>query len=337
MAAPPQLPLAILIPARNEQANLDACLAAATASGAAEIWVADDGSTDQTGAIAASWQAADARVRVLAIAEPPPGWAGKNHALWQAAQRATQPWLLFLDADACLLPGGLERAWREIERDGLAALSLSPRQRAEGWVERAVQARVFDLLDRRFPPARINDPADPCAAANGQFILIRRADYFALGGHAAIAGEWLEDVALARRIKAAGLRYRFGDGRDCVATRMYRGWDELAAGWSKNFVGLFGPPTAAGLAPLFAPLAGAGLGLGALITRRPRLAALAAAYVAFEHVRYARRQRRAGREGAAWLLPANALVAAIWWRARRPAQWKGRAAPGPRALPYEDG
>lgn len=329
------LPIAILIPARNEEANLEACLAAACASPAAEICVADDGSTDATAAIAARWAEGDDRVRYLAVPDPPPGWAGKNHALWRAAATTRQDWLLFLDADTRLLPGGLERAWRQIEEGNWAALSLSPGQEASGWAERAVQARIFDLLDGRFPRARVNDPADACAAANGQFILIRRAAYFQVGGHAAIAGDWLEDVALARLIKAAGLPYRFLDGRDYARTRMYRNWEELWAGWGKNFVALFGPLRFTAALPLLLPWAAVAVGVAGGATRRPIPVALAAAYLFFEHARYARRQRRAGRGGTAALLPANALVLALWWAAAgtEGRRWKGRAAPARRAVP----
>lgn len=332
-------PVAIVIPARNEAANLDACLAAAVDTGAAEIWVADDNSTDATPRIAATWAARDPRIRTLAVPAPPAEWAGKNHALWVAAQQAQSPWLLFLDADTRLLPGALDRALTLATASGLAALSVSPEQETGSWAERAVLPRIFDLLDRRYPMARVNDAADACAAGNGQFFLIQRDAYFRLGGHAAIAGEWLEDVGLARRIKAAGLAYRFLDGRGFARTRMYHGFGELWAGWSKNMVALFGPPRLAAVAPLAAPLVYLAAVVAAGAARRPGWAAVAALLLLDGHLRYARRLHRAGRGGAAWLLAANAILIGLWWRAAwrrrwgRPAQWKGRVAPRPRAMP----
>ena len=79
----------------------------------------------------------------------------------------------------------------------------------------------------------------PVAAANGQYLLIRRAVYQAIGGHAAVAGEVLEDVALARRAKAAGYSLRFRIGKGMVRTRMYRGWRQMREGWTKNLALLF--------------------------------------------------------------------------------------------------
>lgn len=344
MSSPPRpaaAGVAILIPARNEEANLPPCLAAALASPAAAIWIADDGSTDGTAALARAAAGADARVRLLSLAAPPPGWAGKNHALWLAAQGAAQPWLLFLDADVRLLPAGLAAALSRAEAEDLAALSLSPEQETGTWAERALLPRLFDLLDQRYPMARVNDPADPLAAGNGQFFLIRRDAYFAVGGHAAIAAEWLEDVALARRLKAAGFAYRFDSGRGLARCRMYRGLGDIRRGFGKNILALFGFPASrravATLGSLAWPPAAALLAAGLFAARRPALALLALVAVFAAHAVYARRLRRADRRGSAWLLPANVLVVALWTEAaararlRRPLTWRGRRPPLPPA------
>src|SRR5579863_220078 len=106
----------------------------------------------------------------------------------------------------------------------------------------AVLPVVFAELARQYPPSKVSDPKSPEAAANGQYILIRREVYDAVGGHAAIAGEILEDVALARRVKAAGRRIRFRYAADAVRTRMYRNFRQLREGWTKNLALLFPRP-----------------------------------------------------------------------------------------------
>jgi ABC-type hemin transport system ATPase subunit len=91
----------------------------------------------------------------------------------------------------------------------------------------------------------VSDPASPIAAANGQYILIRRDTYESIGGHRAVAGEILEDVALAKLAKAAGRKIRFRYGADAVRTRMYRNFAQLREGWTKNLTLLFPEPTCA--------------------------------------------------------------------------------------------
>ena len=119
-------------------------------------------------------------------------------------------------------------------------LSLTSRQLTGSFWERVIQPVVFGLLDQWFPLARVNDPASPVAAANGIFILVSRPAYQAAGGHRAVADEILEDVALARRVKAGGGRIAFIDGADLVAARMYTDLAAIRRGWTKNLYRLRG-------------------------------------------------------------------------------------------------
>ncbi len=121
-------------------------------------------------------------------------------------------------------------------------LSYSPEQIAITFWEMAVLPVVFAELARQYPPSVVSDPASPIAAANGQFILIRREAYDAVGGHVAIAGEILEDVALARAVKRSGRKIRFRYAPDAVRTRMYRNYSQLRDGWTKNLALLFSNP-----------------------------------------------------------------------------------------------
>jgi glycosyltransferase involved in cell wall biosynthesis len=247
-AAPPQVPppetsipeVSIIVPARNEEASLGGCLQSLTAqTGVAfEIIVVDDGSTDRTREIAESF----AGVRIVSPGPLPAGWTGKNNAVVAGAREARGRWLLFTDADTVHVLGSLARALAEAKENKAEMLSYSPEQIAVTFWEMAVLPVVFAELARQYPPRKVSDPASPLAAANGQYILIRRETYDAVGGHTAIAGDLLEDVALARAVKRAGRKIRFRYAADAVRTRMYRNFCQLREGWTKNLVLLFPNP-----------------------------------------------------------------------------------------------
>jgi len=101
---------------------------------------------------------------------------------------------------------------------------------------------IFAELAARYPPAKVRDPKSPIAAANGQYLMIARDVYEAVGGHAQIASDLLEDVALARLVKASGRKIWFRYAGDAVGTRMYRSWPQMREGWTKNLATLFPRP-----------------------------------------------------------------------------------------------
>jgi glycosyltransferase involved in cell wall biosynthesis len=232
--------VSVIIPARNEEASLGDCLQSLlTQAGVRyEIIVVDDGSTDHTRAIAESCSS----VRVISPGLLPEGWTGKNNAVVAGAAIAKGDWLLFTDADTVHLPGSLARALAEAKEHGVDMLSYSPEQIAITFWEKAVLPVVFAELASQYPPELVSDPASPIAAANGQYILIRRQVYEAVGGHRAIADNLLEDVALARAVKGVGGKLRFRYGSDAVRTRMYRNFRQLREGWTKNLALLFPTP-----------------------------------------------------------------------------------------------
>jgi glycosyltransferase involved in cell wall biosynthesis len=229
--------VSIIVPARNEEACLGTCMQSlqAQAGVSFEIIVVDDGSTDRTREIAESF----AGVRVIEAASLPPGWSGKTNAMLTGARAAQGEWLLFTDADTMHLPGSLARAVVEAKRRGAALLSYSPAQEVHGFWERAIMPVIFAELAATYRPSEVSNPASPAAAANGQYLLISREAYDAVGGHEAVGGSLLEDVALARAVKASGRKIFFRFGGDAVRTRMYRSFEELREGWTKNLVLLF--------------------------------------------------------------------------------------------------
>ncbi len=234
--------VSVIIPARNEEASLADCLRSLTEQSGItfEIIAVDDHSTDRTHEIAESFPG----VRVIAAATLPAGWTGKNNAVTTGARVAQGDWLLFTDADTVHLPGSLARALKEAQNkdNGADLLSYSPEQIAVTFWEMATLPVVFAELARQYSPSKVSDPASPIAAANGQYILIRREAYDAVGGHAAIASDILEDVALARAVKTSRRKIRFRYAADAVRTRMYRNYRQLRDGWTKNLALLFPNP-----------------------------------------------------------------------------------------------
>lgn len=239
-SSPPALsePLvSIVIPMRNEAANVERCLRSVFAQRhrALQVVVIDDNSTDATPAILTRLAAQEPRLAVLQGKPLPAGWTGKNFALAQAAPRLEGEWALFLDADTWLEPGAVGVAVAHAEERGLGLLSLVPRQRLSSFWERVIQPVVLLVIALALPLEAMADPRRPQVAyANGQFLLVRRAAYEKAGGHAAQRGAIVEDSALARAVKIAGYAVQLADGRALVHIRMYRDLGQLWEGWAKN-------------------------------------------------------------------------------------------------------
>src|SRR5579863_1130496 len=232
--------VSVIVPARNEETCLGICLESLVAQTGvdSEIIVVDDHSTDRTREIAMSF----ARVRVIEAGPLPNGWTGKNNAVVSGARIAKGEWLLFTDADTVHLPGSLARSLAEAEHTGAALLSYSPEQIVDGFWEKAVMPVIFAELASKYRPSQISDPKSSAAAANGQYILVTREAYDAVGGHTAVSKSLLEDVELARAVKQSGRKIFFRFGGDAVRTRMYRNFPQLREGWTKNLAILFPSP-----------------------------------------------------------------------------------------------
>lgn len=235
--------LTVIVPARDEEDCLAACLQSLVSQSEEifklgkdwELIVVDDHSSDRTAEIARGFSG----VTVMEAGKLEKGWTGKANAIWTAAIHARGRWLLFTDADTIHEPGNLRRAMHEAERHKAGMLSYSPRQIVRGLAQRSLMPLVFCELALAYPPAKVSDPTQRIAAANGQFLLVEREAYRKLGGHASVADRVLEDVELAYLAKRrrVGLRFRYAD--DAVATRMYRTTAAMIEGWTKNLALLF--------------------------------------------------------------------------------------------------
>lgn len=325
-APKPGTRVSILIPARNEAANIGPCLEAALASTGCtiEVIVMDDGSTDATAAIVAGYPA----VRLLQAPPLPPGWTGKVHACARLAEAAVGTHLLFLDADVRLAP----HAAAAMAARGTPMVSGVPRQRI-GSLGEALTVPFINFLLLCYLPfgGRAMTRQSGLAAACGQLLMVERAAYERAGGHAAIRSVLHDALALARRFRAAGLDTEVVDGAPLAACRMYGGFGEAWTGFLKN--AREGMATPLGLPIWTVLLAGAHLWPWALLPSPEAAAALL--------VTFALRAAVTWRTREPWwtvpLHPFTVLVAlALQWTALvrgllgYPAGWKGRAYPGTR-------
>lgn len=230
-----------IIPARNEEdAIARAVESVAVQPEIREVIVVNDQSTDGTAAILTELTTRIPKLKILNVDRLPDGWVGKNYAISLGASVAEGEWLLFTDADTYHMLGSTRRALNDAVEHNAVLVSYSPEQELGSFWERALIPVVYSRLAVRYPFARINNPALPDAAANGQFLMILRETYETVGGHAAIAGQVLEDVALARNVKRAGYGIYFITPLATVQTRMYRTFTAMWQGWTKNLYPLMG-------------------------------------------------------------------------------------------------
>jgi hypothetical protein len=328
--------VSLLVPARNEEGNIEECvrsLAAAAPSGI-EVLVLDDASEDATGARARRALArAAAAGRVIAGRRLEPGWGGKAFACQQLADAASGEWLFFVDADVRIAPGGVARALRRARAIRVDLASFLPRYVGDHWGNRFVVPWLYYFLTALIPLPEIPRLRHPrLSVANGQAILVRRDAYRRLGGHAAVRDRVIEDVSLAIAAKRAGLRVALLDGHDWLRCEMYASTRGLVEGFAKSF------HSAAALHPVqwlammvllvlvgLRPWARAvAAGPGAAIVAVATLAAVSGTFGGL-----LRRFRQPGAVLLAWplslaLLVAISLVAGIRGLLGRPVRWRGR-------------
>lgn len=224
-----------IIPARDEEGALRECLESVRAQTYPnmEILVVDDRSTDATPEIARRAAEADPRVRVVTLTELPPGWTGKTHALHVAGPEARGRWLWFLDADTRHHPECLSIVMEYARSRGASLASLLPEMRCESFWEKVVTPLAGIVLMRTYPTFIANDDRKELAFANGQFLLIDREAYEEAGGHEAVRDRFVEDIALAGKVKANGRGVKTAIATEISSTRMYTSLSGLVRGWSR--------------------------------------------------------------------------------------------------------
>jgi hypothetical protein len=231
--------ISVCVPARNEEANIEACVRGLLDSDLApelvEVLVYDDESTDATPRILERIASQDPRLIRVPTHKLPEGWNGKQHACWRMAQAARGRWLLFTDADVRFEPACLRTAVERAESAGLGLLSTFPRQLTGSLAEALVVPMIHFILFAYLPMARMRSSLDPSAsAACGQFLLARRDAYHASRGHAAFKESMHDGVRMPREIRKAGFPTDLFDATELCSVRMYRGLRQTWRGFTKN-------------------------------------------------------------------------------------------------------
>jgi chlorobactene glucosyltransferase len=231
--------VSIIVPARNEAKNISMCVASLMNSvyPRREIIVVDDDSVDGTGDILHILEEhSSGGLRIVAGEPLPAGWLGKPWACWQGYQKAQGELLLFTDADTRHDDTLLGHAVGALGRRQVDMVSVLPRQLLVGFWERLIMPQIFGLIMLRYADLRRVNRARVArdVIANGQFLLIRREAYEAIGGHEALRAEVVEDQAMAQRLVESGRRLVVAHADDLMETRMYRSLREIIDGWSKN-------------------------------------------------------------------------------------------------------
>ena len=234
--------VSVLVPARNEEDNIDACVESLLRLNYPnfEVLVLDDNSDDTTYARLCRIRDRDYRLRVLVGSELPPGWCGKPHACWQLAQAAKGDFLLMTDADCILAPDAILMALGAVDEHQADAVSLYPDVKCETFWERLILPTMAYIVFAFLPIALVRGTSHPWfAPCNGAFIFTTRTTYLDIDGHRAVRGQVAEDIKFAQNLKRRGKSLWYGDGSSVYSVRMYHNFAEIVAGFSKNLFAAF--------------------------------------------------------------------------------------------------
>jgi len=247
VSPPPNPPLiSICIPARNEERNIRACVEAVLDQDYPnlEVIILDDCSIDSTLEILHQLAAGGNNLRIINGSDLPDGWVGKPHALYQASASAKGDWLCFVDADTFLSPTALSSCYAKAIETGADMFTTMNFQVLGSFWEKAILPLVITALSVGFAPRKVNDPGTKDAISNGQFIMIKRSVYDAIGGHGRVRDSIVEDKAISEQVKWNGYRLIIANGMKVVRTRMYTSLPEIWEGWTKNiYLGLSDQPS----------------------------------------------------------------------------------------------
>jgi len=238
--------ISICIPARNEENNIRNCVESALEQDYPniEVIVLDDYSTDATLTQLIEIASRDSRLLPISGSDLPEGWAGKPHALFQTAAVARGTWLCFVDTDTFLKPNALSACYAKAIETKADLFTTMNEQIMDSFWEKVVMPLVMTALSVGFSPRKVNDPSRRDAIANGQFILIKRTVYDAIGGHEIVKAQIVEDKAISEQVKWNGYRLIVADGSQVVSTRMYTSLAGMWEGWTKNiYLGLRDHPS----------------------------------------------------------------------------------------------
>ncbi|HEY0718779.1 MAG TPA: glycosyltransferase [Streptosporangiaceae bacterium] len=232
--------VSLLVPMRDEAAVIAATVPPMLTQNVSELIMLDDESGDGTGALARRLLAGRPGARVLSGVAAPPGWVGKNWACQQLAAQASGSLLVFCDADVLLAEGAVDAALAEMRAQRADVFSVFPRQLTGSLGEHLITPLIDDVLLCFLPFGLLSADVPQAATANGSLLVFTRQAYDQLGGFAAVRDRIIEDVAIAQRSRALGLKLGLALGGPMVATRMYDGYREVVTGLSRGLLPVTG-------------------------------------------------------------------------------------------------
>ncbi|MCA1609482.1 MAG: glycosyltransferase [Acidobacteria bacterium] len=334
--------VSIVVPARNEERAIGSALRSLLAQdypeSRREVIVVDDRSTDGTRRVLAGLEN-DPGLKIIDGAEPPPGWLGKPHALFQGSRAARGEWLLFVDADVRYRPDAVSRAMGYALRERTDFAALLPHLETSGFWESVLMPNLLCAVF--FGPAVLANRRWPrwLAAGGGAGNLIRRAAYDAIGGHESLRASVIDDVRLAVMSKQAGFATRTVLAHELVAVRMYHGFREVWDGFTKNIAYALGGVTGFAFAGMSLVWTAVALSPPAVLMAAAFGASLPAADVAlagasFGVLVFARALLSKALHDPVWPSLTHPLMAAVWAGllvrsvyqrlVRRTVPWRGR-------------
>ncbi len=237
MIASEQLPsVSVVVPVRNEETKVARCLESFAAQDYPnfEIIVINDKSTDASGHIIAEIASRFPSIKVIQGRESRPGWLGKCNALHHGSPHAKGDWLVFSDADTFHHPNSLRDAVGAAINYNIDMISFMPVQELYSFGERVIMPTLLGSFLMGDPTNSINDPKSPRSYAYGQYIMVKRTTYDAIGGHESVKDQILDDISIGRVTKEKGFSVTACDGRPLYSVRMYTNFSELWSGWTKN-------------------------------------------------------------------------------------------------------
>jgi Glycosyl transferase family 2 len=332
--------ISVLIPARNEERNIEGAVASILANHKVdlEVIVMDDHSTDRTATIVSGMSRGDLRLRLESSPGLPPGWCGKQHACNTLAKRARYPFLVFMDADVRLAPDALRRMLAFVKEREVALASGVPHQELGTFSEWLLLPLIHFVLLGFLPIHRMRQSTSPaCSAGCGQLFIVRREAYQTCGGHASIRNSLHDGLQLPRVFRKAGFQTDLFDATDLATCRMFQSNGEVWRGLARNATeGLAAPGT---IMPMTLFLAGGQilpfilLGLRSALTGKGlALAVLAMGLAFFPRMIASRRFRQPLSSVLLHPFGVAGLLCIQWYAfftslSGRPRQWRGRAYP----------
>jgi cellulose synthase/poly-beta-1,6-N-acetylglucosamine synthase-like glycosyltransferase len=318
----------VLLPVRNEQNNVGACVAGLMAQKDVkqlQVIIINDQSTDNTAEVLSAAIGVDSRFTVIQSQGPREGWLGKVSALQVGFERSAGEIIICLDADVRLEPDAIARSVNQLEDLSLDFISPYPRQLAGSFTEKLIQPLLhWSWMSTVILRLAEKVPHRSTAVANGQFFLIRTSALHAIDGFTSVSHKILDDVELARSLITAGFKGVVTEGSGIAHTRMYTNFNEIRQGYGKSLHKAFGGALGAIVASLFI----AATGIAPLILALDGYCIGLVAYLCIAFTRVLSAIRSRSNPLYAFLHPLSAALLiyliAYSWAKRGSIQWKGR-------------